>query len=275
MSVALVLNLLLRIPAFARATRYQTLGTGDRARALAIGALLFAPAHTLYYLGLTRGASTVGGTVLNATAPIWVAALSFIVLRERATPRRLIAIMLGFAGAWIVLFGNQLPSFGGDAQGNMFYIAGVVCESLASVVGATIIRRSSGIGYLSWEVMGMVPTLLLVPILTQGAMPIGFGALDASALLAVSYLVFLPGLVCFGVWNATVERAPLSAMVVTIMLQPPLAAFLAWWLRGEAIGPAVIVGSGLILAGLGVVAGEKGPQEAGDSTPVEPPVRTS
>ncbi len=261
-SVAIVLNLLLRIPAFAQATRYRPLDRADRLRALAIGALLFAPAHTLYYLGLTRGASTVGGTVLNATAPIWIAALSFFVLRERATPRRLVAIALGFAGAWVVLFGTHLPSFGGEAQGNVLYVAGVVCESLASVIGATIVRRSSGIGYLGWEVLGMIPTLLLVPILTRGAMPVGFGAFDVSALLAVSYLVFLPGLVCFGVWNATVERAPLSAMVVTIMLQPPLAAFLAWWSRGEAIGPAAIVGSGLILAALGVVAGEKVPQEA-------------
>ena len=69
--VAVALNALVRVPAFAAYARYRPPSPKDRVRSLAIGAALFAPAHLLYYLGLTRGASTVGGNVLNATAPIW------------------------------------------------------------------------------------------------------------------------------------------------------------------------------------------------------------
>jgi drug/metabolite transporter (DMT)-like permease len=215
--VALTLHLLLRIPAFATYARFKPLMKGDKVRALLIGACLFAPAHALYYFGLTRGASTVGGTVLNATAPIWIGAMAFLFLRERATPHRLFAIALGFAGAWVVVFGFGLPEFGG-AGGALFYLLGVLLESIASVIGTRIVRRSSGIGYLSYEVLGMIPTLLLLPTLTGGAMPLAFGTLSLPAILVVAYLVLLPGLVCFGVWYATIERVPLSTMVVTILL---------------------------------------------------------
>lgn len=257
LSVALALHLLLRFPAFAAFSRYRPPTREDRVRSLLIGAFLFAPAHALYYFGLTRGASTVGGTVLNATAPLWIGAMAFLFLGERATPRRLIAIALGFAGAWVVVFGFGRPSFGG-AGGTLFYLLGVLCESVASVLGARIVRRSSGIGFLSWEVAGMVPTFLLLPFLTHGAMPLAFGAFAWPSLAAIAYLVLLPGLVCFGVWYATVERVPLSTMVVTILLQPPLSALLAWALTGEAVGLPIAVGTGLIVGALAVVAAADG-----------------
>ncbi len=254
--VALALQALLRVPAFAAYARYRPLSRGDRLCAMLLGALLFAPAHLLYYLGLTRGASTVGGTVLNATAPIWTGLLAFLVLSERATPKRLIAIALGFAGAWVVVCGFGRPSFG-SGDGTLLYLLGVVCESVASVFGTSIVRRSSGVGYLAWETAGMLPTLLLVPLLAGGAMPLHFGAPNLPAILAVGYLVLLPGLLCFGVWYATVERVPLSTMVVTILLQPPLSALLAWAFTGEAISHPIVVGTVLIVSALAVVAGEK------------------
>ena len=163
---------------------------------------------------------------------------------------------LSFAGAWIVVCGFGLPNFG-RGDGSLLYLVGVICESVASVFGAGIVRRSSGVGYLSWETIGMLPTLLLIPVLTPGAMPLAFGALDAPALLAITYLVLLPGLVCFGVWYATVERVPLSTMVVTILIQPPLSAILAWAFADETIGLPIVVGTALIVAALGAVAGER------------------
>jgi len=203
----------------------------------------------------------VGGTVLNATAPIWVAALAFMILREKATPRRVAAIGVGFVGAWIVVCGFGLPKFDGDRLGDLFYLAGVICEATASVIGAAIVRRSSGIGYLSVEVAGMVPTLLLLPFLTAGTMPVAVAGFSWAALAAVLYLIFLPGLVCFGVWNATVERVPLSTMVVTIMLQPPLSALLAWLVSGETLGPTALVGTVLVLMALAIVATERSKAE--------------
>ena len=255
--VALALNGLVRVPAFARYARFLPVVGADRFRALALGACLFAPAHLLYYLGLTRGASTVGGTVLNATAPLWTGLLAFAFLRERATPRRVAAILLGFAGAWVVVCGFGLPDLGAG-NGALLYLLGVVFESVSAVMGTRVIRRSSGIGTLAWEVAGMVPTLLLAPLLLGGAMPLAFGALDPPAVFALAYLVLLPGLLCFGVWYATVERVPLSTMVVTILLQPPLSALLAWRFAGEAIRLPIILGTALVVAALVVVAGEEG-----------------
>ncbi len=259
--VAFALHALLRFPKVAAFARWKPLSVADRWRSLAIGAGLFAPAHALYYLGLTRGASTVGGTVLNATAPIWIGAMAFAFLGERATRARLVALALGFVGAWFVVFGFGHPEFGG-AAGALFYLLGVLLESISSILGTKIVRRSSGVGFLSWEVLGMVPTLLLIPVLTGGAMPLHFGALSLPTLLAIGYLVVFPGLISFGVWYATVERVPLSTMVVTILLQPPLSALLAWRFAGEQIGLPVAIGTALIVSALGVAATER--QATGD-----------
>ena len=88
-------------------------------------------------------------------------------------------------------------------------------------------------------------------------MPLVFGDLSLPALLAIGYLVVFPGLICFGVWYATVERVPLSTMVVTILLQPPLSALLAWAFQGETVGLPIAIGTALIVAALGAVATER------------------
>lgn len=199
---------------------------------------------------------------MNATAPIWVAALAFVFLRERATPVRLLSIALGFVGAWIVVCGFGVPNFSGDGIGSFLYLMGVICESAATVLGTSIVRRSSGVGFLACEVAGMVPTFVLVPLVLNQFLPLQAHGVGIASAVAVGYLVLFPGLICFGTWFATVERVPLSTMVVTILLQPPLSAFLAWRFMGETIGLPVGVGTGLIVAALAVAAAEKTEQPA-------------
>jgi drug/metabolite transporter (DMT)-like permease len=70
------------------------------------------------------------------------------------------------------------------------------------------------------------------------------------AVLAVAYLIFLPGLVCFSVWYRLVETTPLSLMVLTILLQPPLSALIGWWALREKITLPLIVGTSVIIVAL-------------------------
>jgi len=247
----------LSIPKFRRLTRAKWPSVGDGARAFAVGLALFAPAHLMYYLALGK-TSTVEGNVLGTSAPLWTALLAFILLRERIGARRWGAIALGIAGAYLVSVGPRLPELArGNTEGNLLYLAGVLSESVASVFAASLVRRASGLTVLAFQVLGAVAAFALGPVLLPAVLPFEVASPTPVALGAVGYLILLPGMLCFSVWYTLVERFPLSLMIVSLLLQPPLAALVAWLTIGEAPTADVAVGTLLILGALVLGATER------------------
>jgi drug/metabolite transporter (DMT)-like permease len=249
-SLGVLLFLALRIPAFRAMTRAKWPSRADAARAMLVGFGLFGPSHLIYYLALTR-TSTIEGTVLGTTAPVWTALMAFLILRERVVGRRALAIAVGFAGAWIVSVGFAVPELrAGNTAGNLLYLTGVLTESTASIFSASIIRRASGITVLAFQILGAMVALALAPFLLGGVLPFHVSGVTPAGIGALAYLVLAPGLVCFSVWYMLVERTPLSLMVLSILLQPPLSAFFGWALLREPLTAQLGAGTGLILVAL-------------------------
>jgi drug/metabolite transporter (DMT)-like permease len=255
--LGVLLGLALATPQFRRAAKARWPKPKDALVAYLVGMALFGPSHVLYYFALTK-TSTFIGTVLNTTAPLWVAAFAFLFLKERAKPSRLLAIAVGFVGAWLVSVGLRLPDLGqGNTAGNLWYLLGVLSESAASVIAAHLIRRASGVTILWFQVLGAVTTLAFVPLLFGQALPFSLAGAGWPAAGALAYLVLISGLFNFGVWYTLVEKAPLSLMVVSVLLQPPLSALLGWQFLGERLTPLLTVGTGLILAALLIGSSER------------------
>ena len=234
--------------------------------ALAIGICLFGPAHIIYYTSL-RHASTVVGTVLNTTAPIWVAVFSFAILRERATPRRLSAILLGFAGAYLVSVGFRLPDLGqGETSANLLYLIGTLIESLGGVLATRMIRKSSGITVLALQIVGSM-IAFSVATLVLGDFAVRFPAnWDWAAFGAIAFLVLLPGLFCWGAWYIVAEKSPLSLMVVTILIQPIFAAMIGYFWTGEPLTTNLLLGTMVIFCALFVASRENRSKVAAEIT---------
>jgi len=130
---------------------------------------------------------------------------------------------------------------------------------VAGVLTAQLVRRSSGIAILRWMVVGAIPTLWLSVLLN----PASFSLAHAGwvSVGAIGYLVLIAGLLNFGVWYTTVEKAPLSVMVITLMAQAPLSALLGWYVRHEVLTLASGIGAALIMGALVV-----GAEDATDKT---------
>lgn len=231
-------------------TRAKAPAPRDIVYALLIGVGLFGPSHLTYYFALTR-TSSVEGAVLGTTAPVFTTLMAYLILRERVSRTRSVAIGLGFVGAYVVSVGWAWPQLqSGNTLGNILYLAGVLAESTGSVFAARLIRRSSGITILAYEVVGAALVLAVAPILFPGAFPFSLTGVTWEGVAAWAYLVFVPGLLCFSVWFMLVERTPLSLMVLTLLFQPPLSALAGWWFLKEPLSAELGVGTLLILGGL-------------------------
>jgi len=257
-SLALLLGLCLTVPSFRRFTNARWPITKDRIIAIALGFCFFGPAHAIYYYAITR-TSTFEGNILGTTAPLWVAVLSFFFLRERISRIRVIAIVVGFVGAYVVSVGFAAPSLNqGHTFGNSLYLGAVVIESICGVLAIQIARRSSGITTLWLQVVGAAIFLSAAPIVLPSVFPYTFNGSGATTAFVLTYLVLISGLVTFGIWYTLAEKAPLSLMVITLLLQPPLATGLGMLFLNEKPNLQTALGSALILAALLIGTLEKG-----------------
>ena len=216
---------------------------GDLAR-LALAGLFFAGDLAVWHWSI-RFTSVANATLLANAAPVFVTLFGWLLFAERVTGRFLLGMALAFAGA-VVLMGQSLTLSSaqllGDALG---LVAAIVYASYMLAVGR-LRKVFSTATIMAWS--GTVTALVLLPVALlsgEGLLPetpSGWGVLLGLALLSHTCG---QSLIAYAL-----AHLPAAFSSVGLLLQPALAALLAWWLLAEALTWWQAAGGGVILAGI-------------------------
>ncbi len=203
------------------------------------------------YLGFWLGASAGGLALIVSLQPILVALLAPRFAGERVGWTRWVGLVLGLAGAAIVIIARsevEVTTLGGTfcAVGALAGMtAGTLYEKRFGVqqhpVTANAIQYLVGFGFVapiaasleSFDVQ-WTPTLITV----------------------VLYLVVANSLVSMTLLLAMIRAGEASRVSALFFLVPPMAALIAWVLIGEAMPPAAWVG--MAVAAVGVLIATRG-----------------
>lgn len=226
----------------------------DRLKAVLIGFFCVALSYNLYSLAVSM-TSTIEANILSSTYPVVMGLFAFLFLHEHVSARRWTAIAIGIVGAYIVSVGFAAPSLSHKhAMGNLLFLCGLVLECAALTMAARIVLRSSGLGALAFESLGAALGTLAYPMLLPGVPGLRIDAFPPSAFLYMFYLVAIGGVLAFGVWYVLVENAPVSLMMLSTLIQPPIAAALGYLYLGETVTRNTLIGSAAIGLALVVAA---------------------
>lgn len=190
------------------------------------------------YLTAIKFASAGLVALLLYLYPMFVFVLSVIVLRERVTWRKLVALVLALLGTALTVDpeGGQLP-------GILLSIAAALIYSVYIIVGTNVMKQVSAI-QSSAAIFTSAGVVFGILMLANGIhLPrTSSGWLNVVGIVMVATVIpvvtFLAGLERVGPTNA----AMLSA------LEPVVTVLLAAWIFGEVLKPIVLLGGGLILA---------------------------
>lgn len=209
-------------------------------------ALFFALAHiAVAYVSAGRT------TILANVTTIWIAPLSYVLLRERVSARRWAAAAVGLAGV-VVLMGPWAIDWHarGVLVGHLLLLIAAGGFSGAIIAVRRFPPEHRMLELLPW--CFALATLVLLPLAwLEAPHPTVWGA---GARWSLAYIGGLAGPA--GTWCVMEAAATLPAMVSSVgFLATPAAGLLisAWWL-GETIGPDLIAGTALVLAGVAVAA---------------------
>jgi drug/metabolite transporter (DMT)-like permease len=201
---------------------------------------LFGGALVAWNLALIQG-EVVRVTLLFYLAPVWATLLALVLLREPVGRLRVISVVLGLAGAAVLLGfarGLPLPRSLGDWLG---LAAGVLFA-----LSVTLVRKGEAISGLEQTMVSFVAAALLSLLLlaaTPASAPVGAGVLAWAALAALAWLLPLTWLLLWGARFLEPGRVSLL-----LLLEVAVAALSAALLAGEPFGLREASGCLLILA---------------------------
>jgi drug/metabolite transporter (DMT)-like permease len=190
--------------------------------------------------------------ILANTTTIWIAPLSLIFLREHIPVRRWLAAGFGLAGVVVLMSPRAIDWSAREVLiGHAFLLAASLSWSVAIIVTRTATPRSTMFELLPW--CFAVSALMLAPLALWHAPDGGIGTRPMSW-LALAYIGLIAG--PFGTWCVIEATAALPAMVSSVgfLTTPAISLLLANLLLGEPITADLLVGSALIMFGVGCAA---------------------
>src|SRR5690554_2151621 len=214
----------------------------------------------LYVAAMTTTATNIA--LINATIPIFVALLAWLLLGDRTRPIQILGIAMALAGILCVIARGDLSVLTGlQAQpGDLIMVAAVFSWGLFSV----LLRRQAvplpALTFLTTQIL--LGTLVILPFYLVDLFFFAGGFdLTRNTAMSLLYFAIFPGILAYAFWNHGVHAIGPARAAIFMYLTPVFASILAGIFLGESLGAFHMIGGLLILAGL-VLATRTGRRQA-------------
>ncbi len=207
-----------------------------------------------YFLAIPLASVTLVVVVALCSSPLIVAFISIPVFKERLTRRLVTALALSLTGTALLAFGGGQP---GEAIKPEYLLGALL--ALVTGFGYSLFLVCSKLASRLETVHGGTARGSIQPIavaFTIGALVLlGIAMLTGSVRLEMqpgvwaiaAYLGWIPTGVAYIVFLKGISRTSATAAAIMTLLEPSVAALLAWALLGEQLSLASLVGSILLL----------------------------
>jgi drug/metabolite transporter (DMT)-like permease len=205
--------------------------------------------NAMLYIGL-RYTSAINATLVNATTPVTTACIAWLLIGEEITRRRVLGILLSFAGiGWIVSHGSLETLFTLN-----FNVGDVIVFFATSLWGFYTVTAKPMMRHLSpfalTSITTVIGALLLIP---AAALELSAHSADlwrSEVVLAFLYLGIFPSFLSFLMWNRSIQTFGPGRASLAYNTLPFFAVILAGIFLEEPLRVYQIVGGIAIIGGV-------------------------
>jgi drug/metabolite transporter (DMT)-like permease len=227
------------------------------AQLMGMGALGYVGQSYMYLTAINYASAGLVALLLYLY-PFFVTILSIIVLREKVTGIKILALILALTGTALTV-----GPVSGQVIGALMAIAAALIYSIYIIVGTNVMKHVSAV-QSSTVIFAAAGVIFGILAFTNG---IHLPA-TASGTLAMLGIIFVSTIIPVVMFLAGLERVgPVNAAMLST-LEPVVTVLLAMWLFGDTLLPIVLLGGGLILLAVILLTGsELNQQNLPDSAP--------
>ncbi len=209
----------------------------------------------LFFTGLNH-TTPVDAAIINSANPILVLVFAAWILKERVGASRLAGILLGAAGAlMLILIGNPLSLKGGNLRGDMFIMVNTAAWSLYLVISKPLMEKYNPFLLMRW--LFMIGFIAVFPFSIRQASEIDFCSFDSYTWFAIFYIIIGTTFMAYFFITYSLKRLSSSVVAYYTYIQPVIVAIIGIILFAERISWVKIVSGLLVFAGIYFVTRKK------------------
>jgi drug/metabolite transporter (DMT)-like permease len=219
-----------------------------------VGALNCALPFALFFWG-QQYLDSGYASILNATTPLWgVITAHFLTSDEKATPARVIGVLVGLAGIIVMVGPEAMKGLSNNLLAQIACLVSTVFYSFAAIYG----RRLSQTALTPMAVatgQTITATLLMIPIVLFVDQPWTLAVPSMESTLAGLTLALFSTALAYTLYFRLIDRSGASNAQLVAFLMPILAVILGIAFLGESLSAGQIAGAALIGLGLMILDG--------------------
>jgi drug/metabolite transporter (DMT)-like permease len=210
----------------------------------------------LFFKGLSL-TSSINSALIMITTPILVLVFAFITREEKITWRKSLGVLLGFAGAGLIILVRTGP--GAEASsllGDLYILLNAVAYAIYLVMVKPLMKRYNPLTVISW--VFLFGTLMVLPFGYGELGTTHWGHLPLFIWLCIGFVVFFTTFLAYGLNIYALSKVNASLVGIYIYIQPFLAALIAVFVVGEALSIGKLFSGLLIFTGVYLVSRPSG-----------------
>lgn len=240
------LALVLLLRGFPPFTRHQLL------QVLGVGFVGYGVSLSLQFLG-TKLSTAANGSLVTSATPAFVLLFAWLLLKERITPRRLLALFLATMGVVAVIDPRTAQLNPALFLGNMLLLGAAITWALYSVLVRKVTQNVNVLAFSMIAFFGGLPVTAPAGIWEAGTT--GIGDITLGVIGGILFLGVISTALAMVLWNTAFAYVDASQASLTFFAQPVVGTFLGWLFLGEQITPLFLLGG--LLIGLGLVVASR------------------
>ena len=197
----------------------------------------------------TKLSTASNGSLVTSATPAFVLLFAPFILREKTTPRRIVALVIATLGVIAVIDPRIVDLSSSLFLGNLSLLAAALTWSLYSVLVRALARSADLLTSSAVMFLGGLPSSLAFALWELGTH--GIGEITLGIIGGLLFLGIISTAIATLLWNYAFAKLPAAVASLTFFAQPVVGILLGWFFLGEKVTP-LFVGGG-VLIGVGIL----------------------
>jgi drug/metabolite transporter (DMT)-like permease len=189
--------------------------------------------------------------VIAYTMPVWASLLAWLILGERMSLTRLLALVMAFAGIAALMGGNGIEASTAKLPGIAMVLVGAFVFALGTIAAKRLPIAMPLIASSALQIgIGCVPVALAGLLFEHPRIE----ALSTLGWVLMAYMTVIQFCIAYVCWFAALERLPASVAAIGTMAVPVIGVVAAAIVLHEPLGIGQIAALVFTLAGVALAA---------------------
>jgi drug/metabolite transporter (DMT)-like permease len=219
----------------------------DIRRVLGVGVIGFGISIGAQFVG-TDKSTAVNGALVTSASPAFILIFAALILREKLTTRRIMAVVLATVGVLVIVNPGQADFSSETFAGDMALAVAAVTWGLYSVLVRLVSARINTLVVTLLAFMGGLLLTIPASLVELAQRPVG--AIDGGTILGVLYLGVISTAAAMWLWNRAFALVDASVASLFFFAQPLVGALLSMIFLGQQMTLALWLGGLMIAAGV-------------------------